>query len=387
MSESSGKKPLKILQVGSGFPGWGGTELHLINLAEQLTRRGHQVLVAARPGKFVEQEAQKRNLPTVPLTVQRQMDFGDSGKFRDLMRREQFDVVHVHWSTDYIVGPWVAKQVGVPAVLMSRHSPYPLKSLMGRYLYNRVLFDRIIALSESVRQTLLGQGLDADKVVTIHHGTDTEAFRATTKPAAQVRQEWGIPDEAFVVGLAGRIAEEKGWRVLIEALTLPAVAQRGVRAVLIGDGPEGELARQMVQERGLSSRVTFAGFRSDINNAIGAVDVLVLTSTWAEPCAAVVQQAMALGKPVIGTNIGGTPEMVADKETGVLVVSGDAGALGEAIVGLSEDESLRVRMGKAGQVRVEERFTLRGMTDKNEQLYYTILQSKGKVAIPHAETV
>jgi glycosyltransferase involved in cell wall biosynthesis len=363
---------LNILQVGSGFPGWGGTELHLLNLSEQLVARGHRVTVAARPGKFVEAEAQKRGLPTVPLTVKRQWDFHDAGKFRRLIRQERFDVVHVHWSTDYVVAPLVARQCGVPVVVMSRHSPYRLKSALGRYLYDKVLFDRIIALSESVRHTLLGQGLRQEQVVTIHHGTDTEAFRHTTLDPAAVRAEWGIATDAFVTGLVGRIAEEKGWRTFLRALAaLPVVC-----GVLIGDGPQAGEAKALAAELGLGDRLIFAGFRADVNNAINALDALILASTWAEPCAAVVQQAMALSKPVIGTSLGGTPEMVADGETGLLVPPGDPEALARAITALAADPARCAAMGAAGRARADSLFTLRVMTDRNEALYREILRAK-----------
>jgi glycosyltransferase involved in cell wall biosynthesis len=371
----SGERPLKILQVGSGFPGWGGTELHLLNLSEQLVARGHRVTVAARPGKFVEAEAQKRGLPTVPLTVKRQWDFHDAGAFRRLIQREKFDVVHVHWSTDYVVAPLVARQCGVPVVVMSRHSPYRLKSAVGRYLYDRVLFDRIIALSESVRQTLLGQGMRPEHIVTIHHGTDTEAFRHTTLDPGAVRADWGIPADAFVVGLAGRIAEEKGWRTFLQAVAR-LVAAPALYAVLIGDGPQAEEAKALAAELNLDGRLVFAGFRSDVNNAINALDVKVLASTWAEPCAAVVQQAMALSKPVIGTNLGGTPEMIVDGETGLLVPPGDPEALAGAIAQLAADPARRAAMGVAGRARADSLFTLRVMTDRNEALYQEILRTK-----------
>lgn len=377
----SGAAELNILQVGSGFPGWGGTELHLLNLGEQLQRRGHRVTVAARPGKFVEAEAQKRGLPTVPVTVERQWDFGDARAWRELLARERFDVVHVHWSTDYVVAPFLARRARVPVVVMSRHSPYPLKSAVGRYLYDRVLFDRIVALSESVRQTLLAQGLRPEHITTIHHGTDTEAFRQTTRTPADVRAEWNVPVEAFVVGMVGRIAEEKGWRTFLEAFAkatqAPVPRDHGpMYAVLVGDGPEGDQARALVQSLNIADKVIFAGFRSDVNNAINALDVHVLASTWAEPCAAVVQQAMALSKPVIGTNIGGTPEMVVHEETGLLVPPGDADRLALAFLELYAHPALRARLGTAGCERADRLFTLRGMTDRNENLYRDILKVK-----------
>ncbi|MDX1932192.1 MAG: glycosyltransferase family 4 protein, partial [Capsulimonadales bacterium] len=120
----------------------------------------------------------------------------------------------------------------------------------------------------------------------------------------------------------------------------------------------------------------FAGFRADVNNAMNALDVHVLASTWAEPCAAVIQQAMALGKPVIGTDIGGTPEMVVWGETGLLVTPGDAEGLASAIGDLYQDPAKRAWMGEAGSKRVEKLFTLKRMTDRNEALYREILRTK-----------
>ena len=269
---SASDAPLRILQVGSGFPGWGGTELHLVNLGEQLALRGHHVTVSARPGGFVEREAQNRGLPTAPVTVRRQWDFGDRAAIRRLLTSEPWDVVHVHWSTDYVVTPILARRAGVPCVVMSRHSPYPLKSLVGRVLYDRVLFDRVIALSESVRQTLIGVGgrQRPDKVVTIHHGTDTEAFRATTVAPDVVRAEWNIPPGRFVVGLAGRIAPEKGYAVFLDAVAQAVTSGANLHAVVIGDGPDAEIAKARAAQSDLSGRVTFAGFRADVNNALNA---------------------------------------------------------------------------------------------------------------------
>ena len=136
------------------------------------------------------------------------------------------------------------------------------------------------------------------------------------------------------------------------------------------------MAKETTRELGIADQVIFAGFRSDVNNAINALDTLVLASVWEEPCAAVVQQAMALGKPVIGTNIGGTPEMVADGETGILVPPGDDVALAAAIRDLACEPRKRAYMGASGAVRADALFTLSRMTDNNEALYLKILQEK-----------
>ncbi len=143
-----------------------------------------------------------------------------------------------------------------------------------------------------------------------------------------------------------------------------------VRYVVIGEGPDEGVIRKNAEELGLAESVVFTGFRDDVNNAILAMDIVTVPSTWDEPCSAVVQQAMALCKPVIGTRAGGTPEMVLEGETGLLVPPSDAAALAEALAALAGDAFLRRRMGQAGRERVEQHFSLQVMTDKIEDLYH-----------------
>lgn len=359
---------LSVLQMASAFPNWGGAEIHALNLSQQLQRRGYDVTVACRPGRFVEERARQMGLPTLPITVRKQLDFQDSGRLRRFLREKQVDVVHAHWSTDMIVPPLAAMREHVPVRIMTRHMPYPFKSRFGSWLYSQVLWTRLVTVSASVRETMLACGVAPDKVQVIHHGTDVEAFARTTAKAEEIRRGLGVPTDCLTVGVAGRIAPEKGHQVLLDA-----AARLGdrypLRYVIIGDGPSEQAVREAVGRLGLEDRVIFAGFRDDINNVIGAMDIMTLPSTWKEPCAAVVQQAMALSKPVIGTQTGGTPEMIQEGETGLLVPPSNAAALAEAIARLAGDAFLRKRLGAAGRERVEALFSLRVMTDKIETLY------------------
>jgi glycosyltransferase involved in cell wall biosynthesis len=364
---------LNILQVASCFADWGGTELHLLRLSDELARRGHSVTIACQPGRFVEQRARDLGIRTVAATTKRQQDWSAAETYSQILRRERYDVVHVHWSGDYVVPPTVARLRKVPAVLMSRHHPDPFRSASSRLLYGKVLFDRIIAVSESVRQTLIAQGISPDKVVTIHNSVDPTALRRITVSPDVLRAEWGVPSDAVLVGMVGRVAWEKGVLDFLTALSrLPE--QPKVSAVIVGTGPQLEEATAKARELGLDSngRLRFVGFRDDPNNCIGALDVHVLASVWKEPCATVVMEAMALGKPVIGTAIGGTPEMVADGVTGLLVPPENPEALADAISRVSTNGELRAKMGSAGRERVENLFTLAHMTDGIEAIYNTL---------------
>lgn len=359
--------PLSVLQIASGFPGWGGTELHILNLSEQLRLRGHDVTIACRPGRWVEERAQKMGLPTVPLAVMKQNDWRAFGPARRLLRDLKPDVMHVHWSLDVVVPGWAAKLEGVPVRIMSRHMPYPFKNKLGARLYSS-LYSRMTPVSNSVRETMILSGAVADKIEVIHHGTDVAAFEKTTRGGREVRAELGVPDDCVAVGIAGRIAPEKGHRILLEAAKR-LDGRYPLRFVVIGDGPDETAMRALADTLGIADSVVWAGFRADINDVLAALDIVVVPSTWPEPCSAVVQQGMAVSRPVVGTRTGGTPEMIVDEETGLLVAPGDADALAAALARLAGDAFVRRCMGRAGRVRVEEQFSLRVMTDKIEALY------------------
>lgn len=360
--------PLSVLQVATGFPSWGGTELHILNLSEQLQRRGHDVTIACRPGRWVEERATVMGLPTVPIRVMRQGDWQDYGRLRTFLREKKPDVVHIHWSLDMVVPGFAAKFAGVPVRILSRHMPYPFKNRIGTALYSRVLFTRIVTVSDSVRQTLLRCGVADSKIEVIHHGTDVGAFARTTEDRRTLRAALGIPEDSVAVGIIGRIAPEKGHAVLLAALE-KVHARYPLHLVIVGNGPDEALIRSRAAQMGLADKVLFTGFRDDVNNVINALDVVTVPSTWNEPCSAVVQQGMALSKPVIGTRAGGTPEMVLDDETGFLVPPSDPDALADALARLAGDAFLRKRLGAAGRERVEQLFSLRVMTDKIEALY------------------
>ncbi len=350
---------MKILQVASGLTGWGGIEAHVIALSAELTKRGHDVSVACQPGKFVEVEARKRGLPTVPLVCRKKHDWASARSFASVYRRERPDVVHVHGGADHVVPPFMARRLGVPAVLMTRHSPKPLNAV-SCYLYGTVCYHHIIAVSEYVRGVLIQSGVAPNKISTIHHGTDTEAFAPDGV---------GSVNESLTVGFAGRFVAEKGGDVLLRAL---AKCPQTV-GIFFGDGVLENDWQRLAENLGVADRVAFAGFQENIAAALASIDIFVLPSVWAEPCAAVVQQAMALEKPVIGTNLGGTPEMIVP-ETGLLVPSGDPDALAEAITELAAlTPEARAAMGKRGCERVIKYFSLSHMAHETEALYDRLL--------------
>jgi glycosyltransferase involved in cell wall biosynthesis len=246
--------------------------------------------------------------------------------------------------------------------------PYPFKSRLGGALYTKLFFTKTVTVSDSVRRVLLKSGVSDERVEVIHHGTDVEVFQNVTLSRDTVRRELGLINEDTAIGIVGRIAPEKGHRYLVDALSLLG-KEKSLKIIVVGNGPDEDKIKAHVASLGLSSQVSFLGFRDDINNVINAMDIVAVPSTWDEPCSAVIQQAMALKKPVIGTTTGGSPEMIFDEVTGYLVPPSDSKSLAEAIMKLAGDSALQQEMGEAGAIRVETLFSLSVMVDKIEALY------------------
>jgi glycosyltransferase involved in cell wall biosynthesis len=316
-------------------------------------------------------------LATLDATVVRQQDWQDREVFAKFCTDNKVDVLHTHWSTDAFVPPFAARFSGVPVRMMTRHSPYPFKTSLGRLLYTRFLYNRILAISQSVANTLITCGVPEDKITVVHHGTNVVEFENVSKTRAESRAEIGLGDDIVAVGILGRIAEEKGHRYLYDALKmLPHLAN--LRIVVVGEGPLLDEQQAYVKQNALEDRVIWVPFRSDVNNVINALDIVAVPSTWEEPCSAVIQQGMALSKPVIGTRVGGTPEMIVEGVTGMLADARNASQLAQAMETLASHADVRDRQGAAGAMRVRELFTLEHMTARIEEIYYQELRALGE---------
>jgi glycosyltransferase involved in cell wall biosynthesis len=214
----------------------------------------------------------------------------------------------------------------------------------------------LVAVSKDTRRAYENQGYP-NRIRVIYNGV-----AAATADANGLREELFIPADAPLVAEVGRLCDVKGQRELIDAIArLPSV-----RAVLVGadleqGGAYERALRHHAEELGVTDRVVFAGHRDDAARIVAAADVFALPS-WTEGLPLVVLEAMALGRPVVATTVGGTPELVADGETGLLVAPRDVEALTAALKRVLDDTELRRRLGEAGRRRVQERFSADAMT-------------------------
>lgn len=235
------------------------------------------------------------------------------------------------------------------------------------------LAHRVITNSHASAAALVAQGGRKDKVRVVHNGIACEPFDAVTDAdVVALRQELQL-DGRPVVGVFGRLGKWKGQNIAVDAIArLPGVHLLLVGGALFGEQDYAEGLRAQATRLGVSDRVRFLAFRSDVPRLMRLVQVVLHTSTAPEPFGRVIVEGMLARRPVVATRAGGVEEILEDNVTGVLVPPGNAEALAAAITGLLEDPARAGRLAEAGRVNAEERFSVdamvRGMTHCMEEV-------------------
>jgi glycosyltransferase involved in cell wall biosynthesis len=292
--------------------------------------------------------------PTFALGVTSRWQYGRAiARLARLLRRERVSVLHAHCFDPTFVGLAAARLAGATFVFTRHHSDHNLR--LRKRWHTRIdawcgrHADRVIAVSEATRRIMTDiERVPERKVVTVYNGAEPLPAPSPDSVAA-LRRELSLEDEAVCLMMA-RLHEEKGHRVLFEALpgVLPHVGPLVV--LLAGDGPEREQLQSEVRRRGLDAVVRFLGQREDIPELISLSLVVVLPSL-AESFGFAVLEAMSLGRPIVAARTGGIPEVVVHGVTGLLVPQNDPSALAVALSRILKDRDWALALGKEGRRR------------------------------------
>jgi glycosyltransferase involved in cell wall biosynthesis len=277
-------------------------------------------------------------------------------------RRSRPDVLHAHWLLpNGFIAAVVSRKLGIPLVISIPGSDAqvarsnPLFRGMARFALRQA--DLLTANSADLRDAVLPLGADLGKFAMIIYGTDPAALRPDTTGVAALRAELGIGAEEVVALCVGRMVPKKGFDVLIRALATPALQERPVVGVMVGEGDDKAAWQQLANELGVAERLRWAGNvpKTAIGRYYNLADVLAMPSVSrpADGLNVCVLDAMSCGKPVIGTMVAGNPLAIVDGATGLLIAEQDPAALAAAVARLVDDPALRDRMGAAARARIE----------------------------------
>jgi len=232
------------------------------------------------------------------------------------------------------------------------------------YLPDPAIRSQVIAITRFTRDCLVeSYSLPAEGVALVYQGTEVARYTPNAAGAAEARRRYPLPEgAAFVVGNIGSFEERKGQVGLLEAIAEARGELPGIHLMLVGDGPDEALLRARVDALELGAHVSFFPFTREPELVFERIDATVLSSTRKEGLPNVLLESMSMGVPVVSTRLAGTPEVVVEGETGLLVEPGEVGALARALVRMGGDAAARARMGAAGRRMMEQRF------DKRRQL-------------------
>lgn len=350
-------RPIRVVYVIDNM-GIGGTELNAVRTAERLDRQHFELQVVCLKGDGpLTQRYRDLGVPVVNLGLR--SFYGPSMlttgiRFVRFLRRTKPDVVHAHdVYSNIFVTVW-ARLAGARSVIASRrwwHSlPNRKLQLGNRFAFARA--DVVLANSGQVARSVAEEArVPQSRIATITNFVDEAAFQAmTSEERASLRSSWNVPPHAIVIGCVARLVPVKNHQMLLRAFAKLREAVPDLHLVLIGDGSARSSLEQLALELGVADGVHFTGELRDGANHHRALDISVLCSA-SEGFPNTLVEAMAAGRPVVATAVGGSSDAVVDGETGFLVPSGDVDALTASLHGLVRDPALRSTFGMRGQER------------------------------------
>ncbi len=335
-------------------------------------QKGYHMMIACNPESKIFKEAKPAGVPTIPFAIRHGMDLSALVRFWRVLREKNVDLVHTHSSPDAWVCGLAARLARVP-VVRSRHLSTPISRHFSSYLLYMKLANRVITSGQFIKDALVRRNkMVAEKIVSIPAGIDVSRFLPGIDPTP-VYKEFGLGTEDFIFGIVAVRRRGTGHRYLIEAVR--SLVERGTPAklLIVGAGPQEKNIRSQIRELKLEDRVLITGHRDDVPALMSAMHCVVLSSTDNEATSQVLPQALAMKVPVIGTSIGGIPEVVIHNETGLLVRPHDPKALSEALIWTYEHPEKAAAMAEQGYHRIHENFTFQKMIERTEQVYLNLL--------------
>jgi glycosyltransferase involved in cell wall biosynthesis len=363
-------RPLRVLTlVDTLRPG--GAERIAATVARHLDRSRFEPIVCVSrpvdaPSPLID-DLHASGVRLVRLSRRSRLDLRAWWPLVVLLRREPVDVVHSHMFGSNVWAALLTAVARVPVFVAHVHS-WAFENQPQRVLLDRELIARradvVLTVSEADRRRMLEiGGLPPDKLRVVMNGIVPLARTPT-----DVRAQLGIPRDAEVVGTLTVLRKEKAHGVLFDAAERLAAHFPRLRVLIAGTGPEEQRLRAEVRRRGLENRVLMLGFRRDVADVLAALDVVVLSSD-REGSPLAVMEAMAAGKPIVATRVGGVPDLVVDGEHGLLVPPRDPASLAEALGRLLRDPQLRRTLGESGRERQRRDFDIATTVRKIEDLY------------------
>jgi glycosyltransferase involved in cell wall biosynthesis len=358
---------LEVMATGTN----GGAQEHVYSLVTRFNPECYEVRVVSLSHGSSVRRLQKAGIDVT--VIDEPDDRAAARELADSVASFAPEIIHNHMYRAEVIGTRAALLLGEkgckrPAVISTVHSSR-IRCVDDRQTLRQLtpLMDRLIVVSRAIEEKVREEGRVGAPVSLIYNGVDLQRYNHQ-QPCCTLHDEYGIPEDAPIVGVVARLEAEKGHRTLVDAWPEVLAAVPNAWLLIVGEGSERDSLEAEAASLGVSERVVFTGRREDVPAVTAALDVSVLPS-YREAQGLSVLEAMALSRPVVASNVGGIPEMIEDGVTGLLVPPNDCDALAAALIKLLTNHPYADMIARRGHDLVHERFCIELMVNSIESIY------------------
>jgi len=370
-----------------------GIQKAMLTLAAGLKEEGHKVFVATMYDKdrFIPKLSKDYNIDIINLNMRSPIKWRITDLYRlsrglwrlvIILKSNKIDLIQTFSRFSNWIGPFAGWMAGVPLRISSqRNSNRKDRNFFHKidaFIANSPLVHKMTTVSEATRKfSIETVGIRAEKMVTIRNDIDYDAYSGseiTHTDKARLMDELNLHKSNIIITLIGRLQEQKGHEILINAIPCIASKHNNARFLIVGEGPDMAHIKKIVSSRNLDMYVRFTGSRSDVPAILSVTSIVVLPSLW-EGLPNILLEAMAAGVPVVASDVDGCSEIVVHESTGLLVEPGSSDALAKAIISLIDFPCKREDMGNAAKKTAQDKFKKGTTTKKYLELYEELLRN------------
>ena len=365
----------------------GGAEQHVATLCKHIDKEKFHVVVCTLFSRDLSQvepfavQIEKLGIRVERFGLTTWRDIQTFKKYLNLIDEEKIDIVHAHTVPADFWGCLIARTFKHRKTVVTLHGPDLEKTFVSKLQYNLVttcLTNKILTASNLIKQLAINENFArADKIVVIPNQVNIDLFDPSKK-GTKIRVEYNIPDDTIIIGSIGRFERSKGFEVCFQVFAEVQKQYSRMKFVLCGYGKEAGFYKTVIKDLGIKENVIVTGPRTDIDEVMAAIDILIFTPYYGEGFGMVLIEAMASGKPVVASNVYPTPEIVIDGKTGFLpfpekpvlnMENVDINPFVGKVMYLIENPEIRRKMGLEGRRIVEERYSTKVVMKQIETLY------------------
>ncbi|MBI3755207.1 MAG: glycosyltransferase family 4 protein [Deltaproteobacteria bacterium] len=364
---------LTILHTESS-KGWGGQENRTLKESIGLKKMGAKIIIACPSDSKLAKVGADNGIEMKTIKMESSFSPFAIASLLKIVKKEKVNIICTHSGKDSMLGAIAGRLSKMkPKIVRTRHLALPITSKITYSIFPH----KVVTVSEYVRKYLVEEkGIAADKVFSIPTGVDLEVFNIDVVKAVS-REALGISPDAVIVGTIAILRRKKGHHTLLDAIPLVLKEIPNAAFLFVGDGPQRENIEKKLSELGIAGSVKLLGLRKDIPEILKTIDLFVLP-TLQEALGTSFLEAMAMSKPVVGTRVGGVPEVVNEGVSGMLVEPENSAALADAIINLLKNRDKMKKMGDEGRRIVETKYSVDVMVKNLYDFYKSIITENKK---------